>query len=101
MANKIGQSKLATLLNTIYTLSKWPKFFNVVVTSSACFVSQRGCTLTLFTCYMNNFSQDMRLRRGLVSQHRCTLKISCLHVHLPMLASALRPGIVAQVRVEP
>ena len=78
-----------------------PNLVTLPATSSACFVSQRGCTLTLFTCYMNNFSQDMRLRRGLVSQHRCTLKISCLHVHLPMLASALRPGIVAQVRVEP
>ena len=31
IANNIGQSKLKTLPNTIGTLSKWPKVFNVVV----------------------------------------------------------------------
>ena len=31
IAHKIGQSKLKTLANTNWTLSKWPKYFNVVV----------------------------------------------------------------------
>ena len=31
MAYKISQSKLKTLAITNWTLSKWPKFFNVVV----------------------------------------------------------------------